>query len=284
MLATRIFGAVVVASLGLTFVGVPDQAFAQGKGQSKEKKAEPAKPAPSTKKPVNVWPSKLSWGQSSKQVGAVYAGIIDSDYKPQYKKVQPGVQMQQLDAEVEEKKNAFLRSHIEFGKTPTGFDATPLKGEYTYNNKESVMSISRNGKTRHLFFIGGRLWKIVDKHPLGEKSTWGKDFASAVGKLSKYYGVPGRVLAANPEAGRRFNEVDWQDQSTHLRAVEYSDTEFALIREDNQILPQLASLRSNTVADPNTIDPAVAAALAQPKEAEKDKDGKDKDKTKGNKK
>jgi hypothetical protein len=282
MLATRIFGAIVVASLGLAFVGAPEPAFAQGKGQKgKEKKAEAVKPAPSTKKAINVWPTKLSWGQSSKQVGSVYGDVIDLDYKPQYKKVQPGVQMQQLDAEVEEKKAAFLRSHIEFGKTPTGFDATPLKGEYTHNNKESVMSISRNGKTRYLFFIQGRLWKIVDKHPLGEKSKWGKDFATAVGKLSQYYGVPGRVLAANPEAGRRFNEVDWQDQSTHLRAVEYGDTEFALIREDAQILPQLASMRSNTVSDPNQIDPAVAAALAKPQDGDKDKDkGKDKDQKK----
>lgn len=284
MKTSRVMGSILAGCLTLGGLGViapwapalsPPDAWAQGT-KGKEKKPEEVKPAPMTKKPIDVWPQKLQWGQSSKQVGKVYSAVIDQDYKAAYKKVQPGVQMQELDAEVEEKKLSFMRSHIEFGKTPTGYDATPLKGEYTYNNKESVMNITRSGAVRHLFFIQGRLWKIVDKHPLGEKSKWGKDFKSAVEKLTKYYGVPGRVLPPSPEAGRMFAEVDWQDQGTHLRAVEYGDGTFGLIREDNQTLAQLASLRTGSVADPSEIDPAVAAALAAPKEKEDPKDkGKD---------
>ena len=51
-------------------------------------------------------------------------------------------------------KAEFRRSWIEFGNLPTGVDASPLKGEYTYKNKEAMMSIQRGGKTRYFFFIG----------------------------------------------------------------------------------------------------------------------------------
>ena len=60
-----------------------------------------------------------------KQVADAIDKIIDDDYRPQYKDVQPGVRMHALDAQVAEEKAEFRRSRIDFGKLPTGLDASP---------------------------------------------------------------------------------------------------------------------------------------------------------------
>ena len=86
-------------------------------------------------------------------------------------------------------------------KTPIKwYDNTPLAGEYTYRNKETLMMVDRAGKVRYFFFIKGRLWKIIDVLSVGEKSSWGKSFDEAVIKLVKHYGVAGRVLDAHHAA------------------------------------------------------------------------------------
>src|SRR5207245_918388 len=112
------------------------------------------------------------------------------------------LEMQSLDSEVQEQKDVFRRSSLDFDAIPTGIDASPLRGEYTYRNKESMMRITRKDKTRDFFFIQGKLWKIVDELPLGESAQWGKDFQDAVVKISGSYGTPGRVCPADPAHGR----------------------------------------------------------------------------------
>jgi hypothetical protein len=269
--------AVLAAGLGMTAITVsaPD-AFAQKKGK---KTTAPAAPPPEpavAKKAIAMQPAKLVWGMSVKQVAAVYDDVIDEDFKPEYKKVQPGVQMKDLDAQIAELKSQFRRSRIDFGKLPTGIDSTPLKGEYTYMNKEAMMSITRKGVTRNLFFIQDHLWKVIDEVKLGEGTTYGKDFQAAAVKLSAQLGVPGRVLPPDPAKGQYTTVVDWKDAHTHLRAIERGEASFAIAYEDEVTLGQLASLRTNKPAEESAIDPAVAAALMKhdpapepPKDAKK---------------
>jgi hypothetical protein len=113
----------------------------------------------------------------------------------------------------------------------------------------------------YFFFIQDRLWKIIDERALGEGSKHGKDFKDAMAKLAATFGAPGRVLAADPDKGRMSTEVDWKDASTHLRAIQRSDTALAIAMEDLQTLGNLASLRPNKPQEENPIDPAVAAAV-----------------------
>jgi hypothetical protein len=209
-------------------------------------------------------------------VAQVYDKVLDEDYKPLYKQVSPGVKMKALDAALAEEKGAFRRSRIDFGKVPTGLDATPLKGEYSYMNKESVMSITRKGQTRYLFFIQDKLWKIIDEHKLAEGAPYGKDFQAAVIKLAQTLGVPGRVLPPDPDKGRFMPEVDWKDAGNLFIARQRSDTAFAILVVDAATQANLANLRTNKPAQDDGIDPAVAAAVGQksappPPPPEKDK-------------
>ncbi|WP_437962649.1 hypothetical protein WME76_46300 (plasmid) [Sorangium sp. So ce119] len=261
MKAKRLLGAGLAVGLGLAAITSTAVVAAQPKGGKAA--AAPARPAetPATKKTIALTPPGIQWGMSTKQVAAVIDKMLDEAYVPRYKATSPGVKMRALDAELAEEKSAFRRSRIDFGKLPTGIDATPLKGEYTYLNKESMMTLSRESGKRYFFFIQDKLWKIIDEHALGEGSSRGKDFTSAVTKLATAFGLPGRVTPPDPDKGRYVTEVDWKDAATHFRAIERGDTEIAFAYEDLVTLSSLESLRPNKAADANAIDPSVASAI-----------------------
>ncbi|WP_437487219.1 hypothetical protein WME75_06370 [Sorangium sp. So ce1014] len=260
MKAKRLLGAALAVGLGLAAIASTTEVAAQPK---KEKSGAPARPAepPATKKTIALTPPGIAWGMSTKQVAALIDKMLDATYVPRYKATSPGVKMRALDAELAEEKSAFRRSRIDFGKLPTGMDATPLKGEYTYLNKESMMTLTRDGGKRYFFFIQDKLWKIIDEHALGEGNARGKDYQSAVVKLSTTFGLPGRVTPPEPEKGRYVTEVDWKDAATHFRAIERSEGEIAFAYEDLVTLSSLESLRPNKPVDANAIDPAVASAV-----------------------
>lgn len=265
----RHLGLAVAAMMGLAALSTTGDVEAQGRGKAKAAAiTAPAADPPLTKKPIVLSPSSLTWGLSIKQVTALVNSALDEAYKPLYKKVNPGVKMKALDAALAEEKATFARSRIDFGRLPTGVDASPLKGEYTYNNAESMMELTRDGQTRYFFFIGGKLWKVIDEIKLAEGNPLGATFQAAAVKLAETYGVPGRVLEKTPV------EVDWKDASTHLRAIQRSDTALAFAYEDLATLANLSSLRTAKQGGDDEVDPAVAAAMRGPepeKEAPKPK-------------
>lgn len=251
-------------ALGLTaFVVAPD-AMAQAKAKPKPKTEAQEPAAPVVTKPIAIQPKDLAWGIDRKKLATIYDKVIDEDYKPKYLKAQPGVQMEALDAEVAEKKAEFRRSLVEFGSLPTGIDGSNLRAEYTYKNKEAMMSIGRGGKTRYFFFIQDRLYKIVDELKLGEASTWGKNFQEAAAKIAKFYGVAGRVRTADQAKGRPFDEVDWKDTTTEVRASDWANGKFALIFQDAATVANLGNLRSAKPDQANPVDPTVAGVVRPP--------------------
>jgi len=263
MNAKRLWSVALAIGLGTAVLSVPVDADAQGK------KSASTRSAPSAKKPIKIWPSTLAWGMSPKKVAKVYDKVIDGDFKNEYKKSSPGIQQQTLDAEVAEKKSAFRRSRIDFGKLPTGIDSTPLRMEYTYRNKEAMMSITRNGYTRHFFFIQKRLWKIVDERKVGGDAKWGKDFADTAKKLGNMYGK-GRKLAVDSTVGRITEEVDWRDSTTHLRIAPRGPELLYVVYEDNRTLETIDSLRTQKAEDVGKVDPAVNAILRKSGDDKKD--------------
>ncbi len=205
----------------------------------------------------------LRWGMSHAEVQKMFTetgGVIWKDYDEKLAKARVGPEQTALEAEREQTKQAFGRSYIEFKDTPTGYDATGIKGEYTYRNKESLMWIQRQGKKRYFFFINDRLWKIYDEVPLAESGPWGKSYIEAVNNLNAKLGAQGRVQGADAAKGVDATTVDWKDGSSHLRAVDRSGEHVvALVLEDQNTLSNIASMRANKAVDPTAIDPSIAA-------------------------
>ena len=210
---------------------------------------------------------QFKWGITHQELVRIHnqtGGIFDQDYNPQLAKLQPGVQMQAVEAEREQKKAAFAASFVEFKDTPTGFDTTGIHAEYTYRNKEAVMYADRAGKRRYFFFIGAppgdRLWKIYDEVKLVDAGPMGKTYQEAVTKLNVQFNTPARIRGADAALGLGFTTADWQDGPTHLRALDRSrEGLVAIVIEDRAILGALATLRSNQAEDPMAIDPSISA-------------------------
>jgi hypothetical protein len=207
---------------------------------------------------------EIRWGMSHAEVTDVYNkvdGLFDREYAPQLRLLQPGVQQQQLEADRDTRKTNFERSLTKFvGDAPTGYDVTPLHSEYTYKNEESVQRLFKDGRTRYFFYIRDRLWKVYDEIPLKDGGKLGASYQDAITKLNAVLGVAGRIRAANQAQGLERTEVDWQDRTDHLRAVDRSSEHLAgLVVEDKATLQNLHALRSNKPTDPFAIDPSIAA-------------------------
>ncbi len=209
---------------------------------------------------------QFRWGQTHAEVARMMnqtGGVFDVDYNAQLSRMQPGVSMQAVEAERDQKKKSFEASWVQFLDTPTGFDNTHIKGEFTYRNHESVMYVDRGGKRRYFFFIGTppgeRLWKIYDDIPLKAGGLLGATFQEAVTKLNVKYSTPARIRAADVAHGIMHTQADWQDGSSHLRAEDLGDGNAAVILEEKNTLNNLAQLRANKEVDPLAMDPSIAA-------------------------
>jgi hypothetical protein len=209
---------------------------------------------------------QFRWGQSHADVTRLMnqtGGIFDQDYNSQLARMQPGVAMQAVEAERDQKKKSFEQSWVQFLDTPTGFDNTHIKGEFTYRNHEAVMYVDRGGKRRYFFFIGNspgeRLWKIFDDIPLKQGGLLGATFQEAVTKLNVQYSTPGRIRAANPMQNLPYTTADWQDGATHLRASDLGDAHVAVVLEEKNTVNNLAQLRANKEVDPLAMDPSITA-------------------------
>jgi hypothetical protein len=205
----------------------------------------------------------LKWGMSHAEVTKAYAengGVIWKDYDDKLAKARVGPEMTAIENEREQAKLAFGRSFIEFKDTPTGYDATGIKGEYTYRNREALMWITRQGKKRYFFFINDRLWKVYDEVPLAESGPLGKSYIDAVNTMNGKLGAQGRIQGADAAKGIASTTVDWKDGTSHLRVVDRSgERVVAVVMEDNGTLGNLASLRTMKAEDPTAIDPTIAA-------------------------
>jgi len=101
----------------------------------------------------------FKWGIHHLKVAEVYnqpGGLFDKEYDAILVHIQPGHTMQAVEAERDLLKESVSRSSsfIEFKNVVTGFDATPLRSEYTYRNRESVLVVDRGAWRRYFFFLG----------------------------------------------------------------------------------------------------------------------------------
>jgi hypothetical protein len=225
--------------------------------------APPASDAPTVASLASLLDKDLHWGMSHAQVTDVYnriGGLFDHEYAPQLSRLQPGIQMQTVEADRENRKASFEHSFARFIDPPTGYDSSALKKEYTYKNDEAIQAVFKDGKQRYFFYIKDKFWKLYEEVPLKADGPLGETYAGAVTKLSQALGAAGRLRAANPDQGVDRTTTDWQDSSTHLRVIDRSGEHIlGFVLEDRRTLVNLDSLRANKAVDPFAIDPTIAA-------------------------
>lgn len=213
----------------------------------------------------------VTWGMTPKEVAKAYDRYFEKKFLPLYKTAGPGPEREMLDAELAGKK-AELRRLIKFGLTPTGIDNTPLKGEYTYNNREALATVKVGTKTkRHFFFIQEKLWKVYGERKLGPKSKLGKTFNEVVRNMSKKMGAEPFVTAPDFGAGRLYATAEWTDGRTVLRLVNREETGvLGIVKIHQDTLNRLAELRTNKAKDTGELDKEIEMVTRKPDKGPQD--------------
>lgn len=274
------FIALAALSLSVSFIPMMEN---DAHAKDKEKGASAAKPSKpgqggNIDKPFQIPPKGLKWGMSLEAVAKLYDKVIEDEMLPLFQKAQPGLELEALQEELKNKQGAIRRSRIEFGTTPTGVDQSPLKGEYSYNNAESMATLTlRSGTKRYFFFFSDRLWKIYDEHKLKAGGNLGANFKDATKVLAKRFNAEPKFVASDFDGGRPFDEAEWRDPEKVIRAVDRGAT-LGMVYAERRIQENLANYRKNKVeTGPERLDADVQAAMKRsepppgPKEKEKGK-------------
>ncbi len=258
---TRVAALIVGLLLGgLATSSVQARPVVLGRPSAKKGKVGKEPGPPEVTKKVKLSPDGLAFGITVEELSKLYDKVLDDEYVPLYEHTDPGPRTAELDAELADKKALILRHKLDFGSLPSGLDDTPLSDEYTYNNGESMTHLRVHGGVhRYFFFMGNRLWKVYDIHKLGEKSKLGADFDSAVAKLAKEFGKPPRVRKADPGAGRKIDQVDWQDKDTIVRALDYGGDQMVIAYIDRKTEEHLDRYRTHKASNGNGLDQDVSA-------------------------
>lgn len=249
-----------------------------------EGKDKPAASSAGTiEKATGLSPKGLHWGLTLEGVAKIYDKVFEDEYLPLLRKAQPGQEMQGLEDEQKTKQGILRRGRIDFGTIPTGVDQSPLKGEYSYNNGESMATLRlRSGTERHFFFFSDKLWKVYDEHKLAKGGTLGENFAEATKILSKRFGVAGKLVPADYDKGQPYDEMQWRDPEKTIRAIDRGNV-LGMVYADRTVADNISQYRKNKAEDLHAMDKDVAAATAhpptyagKPEDKEKDKPAKGK--------
>ncbi|HVJ18152.1 MAG TPA: hypothetical protein VM686_22185 [Polyangiaceae bacterium] len=262
----KVLAGLAAFTLGASVLLSGNNVMAEDKPAAKPAAKAPAKlgaPGVISKK-VGIAPKGLRFGLGLEGLAGLYDRVFDDEFLPLYKKAQPGTEMDALDEELKQKKAFLRRSRVEFGQTPTGVDYSPLKGEYSYANGESMGHITlRSGTERYFFFFADKLWKVYDEHKLTKGGTLGENFDEALKILGTRFGAPPKRIASNFEAGQNFDEGLWADPEKYIRAVDRGNV-LGMVYIDKNIQDNLAQHRKNKPANLHAMDSDVTSALKKP--------------------
>lgn len=232
--------------------------------QAKESDKEKAKDAKKEGLPFPA-PKGLRFGLTPDQLSDFYAKVWDQEFLALFKKADPS-QHEALEYELQDRKALLKRNLIAFGKLPTGIDQSPLKGEYSYLNGESMTRFTQKSGTRRNFFFfkSVGLWKIYDEYKLRAGGPLGGTFDEAVATLEKKFGKKPKLLKADFEKGRSFDTAEWSDNRIIIRAVNRDYQKIVgLVYINKETEADLDKLRAHKAA-PEPIDAAVKAATSKP--------------------
>jgi hypothetical protein len=241
-------------------------------GKPEPKKAGKEPPPPQLDKKIKLSPDGLKFGMTLEEISKLYESVLDKEFVPLYQSVEPGPRMSELDSELADKKLLVMRNKVEFGALPSGLENTPLAGEFTYNNSESMTQFPlRTGVHRYLFFFGNHLWKVYDVHKLGKKDKLGADYAAAVETLTKQLGKAPRARKPDAAAGHPLDQVDWEDKETIVRVIDRGNNQVALVYVDRKIEDNIEKFRTNKNASNEQLDRDVSEVTKREGEKPDDK-------------
>lgn len=259
-------------ALGPALHSVPAYA-APAKKAAKKKSKKGAEEKVPTSAEIAKAMEGVQWGMSKDDLQKKLIDGVKEKYRPQVAKTKDAVEEDRLRTAASDEMKRIRDSYVEFKGTSTGWDVSFLKGEFTHGNNESMIVQRDKNSQNFYFFINGKLWKWYKAFD-AEVFKAG-DFAGFADAVQRRFG-PAKEASGElaPGSGSR-HWLEWQDDSTRLRAVDQSDFYgfYCLVFEERATVNNLAKLRSNTrqvASKQNSVIDAVTTPVDRDPDAQPD--------------
>jgi hypothetical protein len=192
--------------------------------------------------PIATNMGDLRWGLSEREVGGHAKREIASEFNAALAKTKDAGKQAELKSQLKAAQAEVDRSHTSFDSGKSKWDSSPIAGEFTYNNQESMLVSKDITGTTYYFFVDGKLWKYVR---IMDKSAAGGDFK----KFSKYvedkFGK-GREKSGEVTPGQGATKwLEYLDRNSRMRAADDNGKRggYAMIFEEMATVRALASTR-----------------------------------------
>lgn len=187
----------------------------------------------------------IQWGWSPKQVYRQLKKEIEASYREPISKTTDAIEEDRLRHKMAEETREIRDSYLEFDGTPSAYDSGYLKGEFTHNNRESLLRVRTKNTQDFFFFIDDRLWK---RYRAFDTSVFeGASFAEFGSALQKRYGRATTRSGARAPGTPSTQWLKWKQARILARAVDNNEFYgfYCLILEDPKTVAQLGKLRKN---------------------------------------
>jgi hypothetical protein len=193
--------------------------------------------------PIATSMGDLRWGLSESEVTSFAKRKLADQYNGEISKTKDSGKQGKLRGELKQAQADVGKSVVNFSGGHSKWDNSPIAGEFTYGNGESMLMSKAPNAQDFYFFVDGRLWKwceVLDKAAVGGGDF--KKFSQAVeGKFGK-----GRVKKGEITPGHGNTQwLEYLDRNSRLRAADNDSKRngYALIYEEMATVRQLASTR-----------------------------------------
>jgi hypothetical protein len=197
--------------------------------------------------PIATSMGDLRWGLSEDEVASYVKRKLAERYNAEIKKTHDAAKQAQLKASLKTAQSSLVKASFE--GSSSRWDHSPVAGEFSYGNNESMLASKDDGSENYYFFLSGRLWKW---YKALDKSAAGGDFKkfsqSVESKFGKGHAKKGELT---PGQGQT-QWIEYIDRNSRMRAADNTKRGgFALIFEEMATVRELAS--THQVAKPSRL-------------------------------
>jgi len=184
----------------------------------------------------------LRWGLSESETISFVKRKLDERYNAQIQKTHDAGKQAKLRSDLKRAQADVSRGVTEFTGKSSRWDHSPVAGEFTYGNGESMLAAKDDSSENYYFFLNGRLWKwfkVLDKDAFGHGDF--KKFSQSIeGKFGH-----GRLKKGEVAPGQGEGQwLEYMDRNSRMRAEDGGKRGvFALIFEEMSTVRELASTR-----------------------------------------
>jgi hypothetical protein len=192
--------------------------------------------------PIATSMGDLRWGLSETEVASFAKRKLGEQYNGEIAKTKDSSKQGKLRSELKQAQADVGKSLVNFSAGHSKWDNSPIAGEFTYGNSESMLMSKAPNAQDFYFFVDGRLWKWCE---VLDKAAIGGDFKKFSQTVESKFGK-GRVKKGEVTPGHGNTQwLEYLDRNSRLRAADNDGKRngYTLIYEEMATVRQLASTR-----------------------------------------